>query len=75
MRVEERRLHGVLRLVARAELVHAEAEDLRRVALVEILRRVRVGALALDSCCAAYGGDCGDENLTWRLTRLPLPGR
>src|SRR4029450_2689504 len=38
-RVHERRLDGVLRLLARAQLMEAVAEDLRRVALVEAFGR------------------------------------
>ena len=48
MRVQERRLERVLGLVARAELVDAEPEDLSRVALVEILGRVGLAGGALD---------------------------
>jgi len=59
MRVQERRLERVLGLVARAELVDAEAEDLARVALVEVLGRVSLAGGALDVCCTTDGGDCG----------------
>src|SRR5213593_1004282 len=40
LRVEERRLHRVLGLLARAEPAQAEAEDPRRVPLVEQSRRI-----------------------------------
>jgi len=59
MRVQERRLERFLGLVARAELVDAEPEDLPRVALVEVLGRVGVAGGALDVCCTTDGGDCG----------------
>ena len=39
-RVHERRLHRVLGLFPRAELVHAVPEDLSGVALVQIARRL-----------------------------------
>jgi hypothetical protein len=59
MRVQERRLEGVLGLVARAELVDAEPEDLPRVAFVEILGRVGIAGGALNVCCTTDGRDCG----------------
>ena len=58
--VEERALHGVLGLLARAELVEAVAEDLRRVPLVELMRRIRFRRRgAFDAVRTTYGRNCG----------------
>ena len=59
-RVQEGALHGVLGLLAGAELVQAVAEDLVRVLLVERARDVRLGSrLALDPVRTTYGRNCG----------------
>ena len=59
-RVQERALDGVLRLLPRAELVQAVAEDLVRVLLVEGAREVGFGrGDALDAVRTAYGRYCG----------------
>jgi hypothetical protein len=58
--VQERLLDGVLGLLAAAEFVEAVAEELRRVALVQVLRRRRLGGdLRLDSGGATDVRDCG----------------
>src|SRR5207245_5289848 len=60
--VHERRLDGVLRLLARAQLVDAVVVDLPRVALVERTRGVRLGCdngPGLDSGCTTSVGYCG----------------
>ena len=62
--VQERALNGVLGLLARAELVQAEAEDLIRVPLVERARRVRLGGKwPLDAARTTYGRNCGQMSL------------
>ncbi len=58
--VHEGRLDGVLRLLARPELVQAVAVDLCGVALVEIARRICARSdRPLDAGRTAYGRDCG----------------
>ena len=59
-RVHERRLDGVLRLLARAELVLAVAQDLRSVTLVETLgrRSLRREARCFDEGRATNGRNC-----------------
>ena len=58
--VQERRLDGVLGLLARAELVEAVAEDLSGVALVEIACSIGPwGERSLDAGCPTYGWFCG----------------
>src|SRR4029079_12490967 len=58
--IHERRLDGVLRLLTRTELVQAVAEDLCRVALVQVSGRVGSASdRSLDAGCTTYGRDCG----------------
>ena len=58
--VHERRLEGVLGLLARAQLVQAVAVDLGGVLLVEPARRIRAGRdRSLDASGTTYGRDCG----------------
>ena len=57
--VQERALDGVLRLLARAELMQAVAKDLVRVLLVERPREVGLGRRRpLDACGTSYGRNC-----------------
>src|SRR5439155_22299945 len=73
--VHERRLDGVLRLLARAELVQAVAEDLDGVPLVELARRVRArSGFSLDARCSTYGRDCGHPVLLLLRIRTLRPG-
>jgi hypothetical protein len=53
MHVQERRLEGVLGLVARAQPVNAVPVDLPRVALEEFMGRVGVAGGALNVCCTS----------------------
>src|SRR6266566_6111711 len=58
--IHERRLDGVLRLLARAELVEAVAEDLSGVALIEVACSIGPGSeRSLDAGCPTYGWFCG----------------
>src|SRR5919197_4573342 len=74
--VHERRLDGVLGLLARTELVEAVAEDLRRVTLVEIAGRLGAGGGGpLDPTRTTYGRNSSQGRPPGETTARPAPPR